>query len=200
MSGIFQALLTFVLLYKYAALFLIALLGAMAFPIPAGSILLAASFFSAEGYLDIRWVFVSTLAGNVIGDTIDYWLVRLYGVRVIKRIRLGRVLESSLFKRIESYVTRYPVVMLFVSRFTAALTPIVNVLAGLTKLPYKIFLTVEIIGVGLDLVLLCTLGFLFGDNWEVVQSLFGLLSVVIGLTVVLFVLVHWKKTHPRKTA
>jgi len=59
--SLFQSLLSFLLLYKYLGLFIIALVSSIALPIPASVALSAAGGFASQGYLNIYAVLGVTL-------------------------------------------------------------------------------------------------------------------------------------------
>lgn len=56
-ADVFQNLLSFLLLYKYARLFLITFLAAFALPLPSTSSLMTTAGFASQGYLNIGWMF-----------------------------------------------------------------------------------------------------------------------------------------------
>lgn len=193
MGVLLQYLLTFVLLYKYVAIFLITFIGALAIPIPASSVLIASGFFVTQGYLDMSYVFLAGLLGNIAGDNAAYWLARRYGETAFKKIGLKRFLKSSSFEGLENRLTRHPVITIFFSRFVTALTPAVNVLSGLAKLRYGKFLAIEAIGEAIDVAIMCACGFIFGDNWEYLEKTVGTFTIIVIIVVVLVILAVWRK-------
>ena len=82
LSPFFQYLLSFLLLYKYFGLFLVALVSSIALPIPASTALAAAGGYAAQGYLNIYAVLGITLLGSMAGDLFGYFLARRYGEKV----------------------------------------------------------------------------------------------------------------------
>ena len=71
-SSMFQYLLSFLLLYKYWGLFLVAVLSSVVLPIPASTALSAAGGFASQGYLNIYAFLGVTLFGSILGDMLDY--------------------------------------------------------------------------------------------------------------------------------
>src|ERR1051325_10547178 len=101
LGNAFHWFLTAVLLYKYVAIFVIEFLGGVGVPVPATAALAASAFFAMQGYMDLWSVVAVGTVATVIGDYLGYWLSRKYGVRFIRRIGLGRLLESEAVKDIE---------------------------------------------------------------------------------------------------
>ena len=78
MSAIVTAVLSFLLLYKYIALFVIAFFLAVGIPLPVAIVLLASGGFASLGYFDFTTTFLVALSAAVLGDVFDYYLAKKY--------------------------------------------------------------------------------------------------------------------------
>lgn len=107
MDSILDPLLSFLLLYRYAALFILQFLSALGVPIPAATILMAAAAFAGEGYLNIAVVVVSGLAGNITGDVAAYLVTRRFGDAALRRLRLYRFIRHPRAQNIQGYFHRH---------------------------------------------------------------------------------------------
>ena len=200
MNDVVQWLLTYVLLYKYVAIFLISVIGTLTVVVPAGTIVIAAVVFATQGYLDLPSVVVTAILGNIVGDNLVYWLSKKYGLRVLTRMGLGRVLRSGGFKTLESRIAEFPKSTIFFSRFTNSLTTAVTIMAGLGNIRFAQFLVIDIIGEIFAILFLCACGVLFGDNWTYVEGLFSHVAILIGSVVLLLILISWRqiRKHHKK--
>ncbi len=179
MNIILTPLLSYVLVYKYLAIFIITFLGAFALPLPSGSMLLAASAFAVQGYLNFWLVFAVGLAGNLAGDNAGYWLVRLYGLRVLNKIGLGSFFRKERLDAARQKLHDHPILTIFSSRFFTAIAPAVNVASGMTRLSYSRYLIFESLGELTEVTFFCLAGYLFGNNWEYFQKLSGWILVLV---------------------
>lgn len=204
MDSLLHPLLTFVLLYKYAAIFLILFFGALAAPIPSGAILLASFFFAAQGYMDSTFVALSGYAGYVAGDMAGYWFARAWGKELLTKIGLGRFLNSAGFTSLEAKIANHPVSTIFLSRFATTVSPIVNVMSGLSEMTFLTFILVDLFGEACEVGVNYAVGVLFGDNWASVSSALGKIGIIILAVTVLVVVILWKRwsrrNHERRTA
>ncbi len=198
MGQVVQWLLTFVLLYKYAAIFVIAFLSALILPLPAGSVLIASAFFALQGYFNLSAVIVAGFIGNVAGDNVGYWLARNYGKPILVKLKLGNFLKSHGFKVLEGKINQHPISTVFFSRFVNNLDPLVNLMAGLAKMPYRSFLATDVVGEIIDVGSLCLCGVLFDSNWEYLQRVLGRFSWIALILVVLVIMLAW--SHLRRPA
>ncbi len=186
MSNFTSELLSWVLLYKYVAIYIITFLGAFALPVPSGTVMMAAAAFAVQGYLNAPLTVVIGIIGNITGDNANYWLARRWGVRVFKKIGLGRLVEHEKTHRIRREIERHPFITIFISRFMTAIAPTVNIVAGITELDYWKFLFYEALGECTEVGCFCAIGFIFGSNWQYVDKLGGnawlllLLGVIIS--------------------
>ena len=197
MDAILHYLLTFALLYRYAAIFLILFLGSIALPVPSGAVLVAAFLFAAQGYLSFWPVAVTGLVANLLGDILLFWLARARGEKLLRRIGLGRLLDSSAMRKVETGIAKHPISTVFFSRFTTTVTPLANALAGLAKMTFRTFLFVDVIGQAAEVGLNYAYALFFGGNWVA----FGSVSSKIGIltaAVVTLVIVAWWRRHSRR--
>ncbi len=191
MNAFIQWLLTVVLLYKYAAIFGILIFGGFITPYPAGIVIVAAAFFATQGYLSLPLVLGSAILGSIVGDQAGYWLSRKYGEAILNRIGLHRAITSPQFKSFEAHLAAHPTATIFLSRFS--FTQVVNILAGIAKVPYRKFFVVSVIGEILDVVFLVVCGILFGGSWAVLIRLLGIFGASATILLVLVILLAWKQ-------
>jgi membrane protein DedA with SNARE-associated domain len=194
MDFLAQTILPYILIYKYWALFALTFLSCLALPIPAGSLLTASSVFASQGYLNFFWVVIVAVVATVLGDNLSYWIVRLYGHKLLDKAAFTRnIIHSENFTMIEKSMQRRPGFVVFISRFEVIATLSVNVISGLSKVPYKKFLLYEVLGGISYIAFYATLGYVFGDSWEAINDLIGNFSILILIVLAAIVLFTWKK-------
>jgi membrane protein DedA with SNARE-associated domain len=198
MDSVLHSLLTFVLLYRYAAIFLITFLGAIALPIPSGSVLVMSFFFAAQGYLDYAWVAAVGFLGNIAGDLVAFWAARIYGERVLARIGLGWLLKTDGGALIERKLAAHPISTIFVSRLTTSVTPLVNVMVGLAEISFLTYIIVDAVGQFVEVVINFVLGAMFGDSWIYLAGDLGKISLIIIAVVVLLIVLFIGRKNGRK--
>ncbi len=203
LAPFFQYLLSFLLLYKYFGLFIIALLSSIALPIPASTALAAAGGFASQGYMNIYAVLGITLLGSMTGDLIGYILARQYGERILSKfVFFRRILRSESFHKIEDYIIDFAPSLIFFSRFLTELSPATNLMAGISKVSFKKFFTFALLGEFIYTLMYGMTGFLLGSEWEDNISFFlkaGGIILMLGIAVNLIQVLLYKK-RTRKQA
>ncbi len=199
MSFIVHAILPYLLLYKYWAIFMITLVAALAFPIPPGTLLMASAAFASQGYLSFFWVVAIGSLGNIVGDNIGYFLARRYGKRVLSRIGFKKTLESEKYANIERRIQKHPGFLIFITRFEVFSNLAVNIICGLGRVPYGKYLFFEAIGEIAQVLIYCTIGYFVGDNWPAISALIGKFLLVIIVAAALVIAIFWKRIWRRIT-
>lgn len=181
MDFVTQNLIPYILFYKYITLFIIAFLAAFIVPIPSGNLLMIASGFASVGYLNIFWIIIISIIGNILGDNLSYFMARRYGVGVLNRIGFKRILNSKTFKKLEKKFNEHPGSIILASRFEVLSTLSINLLSGISKTDYKKFLIHETIGSIAQVTFYSIIGYLF------VTSINSFGSKLSGIIFIIFI-------------
>lgn len=197
MSSIFQSLLSELLVYRYATLFLVSFFSCIGFPLPAAPSTIAAAAFASQGFLDIRLVLVGAVAGNILGDIAAYWLVRLCGPRVLRWIGLRKYLATPTFRDVEKTVDTYKAPVLIASRFQVQATAVVNILSGLARLNFRRFLLYIAIGEVLQVFVYAVVGYMFADSWQALYAVVGKFGWLVALIMAIAVTMASNKVIKR---
>ncbi len=185
MSGLFQSLLSLLLLYKYGALFVVIFFSALALPLPISSLLLATGAFASQGYFSLPLSLTVAVGANILGDHFGYFLARRYGRQALKilRIRVPAYLE-----RLERSVVKRPGPAIFFTRFVGATDVLANLVAGFIGIPIGTFLLYDFLGNCASTGGILYAGYLLGTNWQDFSSLFNIAGYILLGLIVIFAL------------
>jgi membrane-associated protein len=192
MDYFLSSLLSYLLLYKYAALFLIVFSAAIIIPWPENTLLLATGAFASQGYFSLTLSFFVALVANVLGDLVGYSLTRKWGYKVIKEhhIRKYRYVE-----RLNQYVKDHAGMTILLTRFVGTIGPLVNFLAGLINVSIRKFLMFDVIGNILDVGLFLLAGYMLGTVWQsfsdIADTIGWIVLVVFCMNII--IKVFWKR-------
>ncbi len=184
---ILAALLSWLLLYKYAALFAIVYSAALLLPLPANATLLAVGAFSSQGYFNFWLSLAIAVAANVLGDLTGYAVTRHWGETVTHALRLHKF---RFFNQLAEEFRTDAAVTVFITRFTSSLGTISNFLAGLVEVPFKTFLLYDFFGNIVELGAVISFGYLVGDYWSKLSDTFEIVTGIIAVAVTMFILMR----------
>lgn len=189
----FGSILSYILLYKYFALFVIVFAGAFIFfVVPGNAILLAAGAFASQGYMNGFLVFLCAFVANISADAIGFYLTRIYGAKIMRALHINR---GGKFAKVEHYLTNYAFGTVFLTRIAGPFAPTVNFVAGFIGVSFKKFLTADVLGNLVDIGFFVGAGYVLGNYWEAFLNdtwIFGFLCFI-AFIIYLFAKSRWKK-------
>src|SRR6185369_7062746 len=186
-----QDTLSYLLIYKYAALFLITFLAAFALPLPSTTSLMTAAVFASQGYLSIGWVIFWAVMGNILADNLAYFIARLYGAAIFEKIGF-KVAKSPFFHMVTKQLQNHSRLVIFLSRFEVIMTITVNILIGIARFDYKKFFVYVLLGETSQVIFFALLGYFFGTQFQETIAFFGETAAVI-VTTMIFTLFLFRK-------
>jgi len=165
------------------------------------AILIMAGFLAFEGHLQLGGVILTAFAGSFLGDQLYFYLGRLKGKSLLRRFHF----IARRFREALRLIEKYGVFVAFISRFTYGLRIVLPVILGITGLPSRTFLAINLGSALVWAAIFSLAGYLFGKSASLFLEDVGkyehyLLGTLAGLimTIWLFHLYHaWKA---KKTA
>lgn len=189
MEAFFQDALSYLLLYKYAALFLITFLAAFALPLPSTTSLMTAAGFASQGYMNVSLVIFWATLGNVVADNLAYLVARHWGAAVFEKIGI-KVTKSPVISFVTERLQEHSRGIIFWSRFEVILTITVNILNGIARSDYRQFFLYGFLGELAQVTFFVSIGYFFGGSLLATASFFGefTLPLIAGTIIVIFLL------------
>jgi membrane protein DedA with SNARE-associated domain len=195
MDALLNPILSYVLLYKYIAIFFVVYTGAVIVPWPANAMLLAVGAFASQGYISFWISLAVAVTANTLGDLTDYGISRWFGDSFIHRFGIDKV---RFFIRLKEELVTDAAVTVFTTRFAGSLSSITNFLAGLVEVPFMTFLWFDLLGNIVEPFAALTLGYAVGNYWSNFSNLLSLTAGIIAAAVLLFMLARIYKRMMRK--
>ena len=177
------------------AVFFTVLLDEGGLPIPASPLLAVAGALTARGELDLGALIAAAVAGSVIADNGWYGLGRTQGRRVLGFLCKLSLSPDSCVRDTETLFVRVGPSALLFAKFIPALGNVTIALAGITRVPFLVFLPLEIAGATIYLGTPILLGRIFHNAVsELLDTLERLGVIGIGLlavALVFYLFIRW---------
>lgn len=152
--------------------------------LPGETALFSAGMMAASGELDLTLLLLSLTIATILGNTSNYMIGVLFGMKFFKResSRRNHYLEKSFI-----YFEKNSTKAILVSRFIPFFRSFIPFVAGISSMNLKTFTPYNIIGGVLWIVTYILLGYFFGAI-PVVQSNYGLIffAMIIFFILALF--------------
>lgn len=195
MDYILNPLLSYLLLYKYSALFVIVYSAAIILPLPSNAMLLAIGAFSSQGYFSFWTSLAIAVTANTLGDLTDYGITRKYGNAVIRVLKLDR---RRFFANLKEELRTDAAITVFTTRFAGSLSPVANLLSGLAGVSFATFLLYDFLGNMIEPFGALLLGYLAGNYWSDFSNLLGIIAGIVAVGIVIFILLRIYRRIMRK--
>ncbi len=160
--------------------------------LPGDSLLFAVGALGASKSLDPFIASLVILAAAILGDTVNYWMGRLAGQKIIRRF--NRLIKPKHLEKTEKFYERYGGKAIILARFVPIVRTLAPFVAGLGLMNYGRFMRFNVWGAVLWVALLIPAGFIFG-NIPIVKKNFELVVLAIIALSLLPLFTEWLKAR-----
>jgi membrane-associated protein len=183
--------------YGYIGIFLIVFLeSGIFFALPGDSLLFTAGILASTNILSIQTliplIFVATFLGGIFGYFVGMHIARLQRYSLFRRILKDKHLEIA-----EKFFAKHGKLTVVLSRFVPIVRTFAPIVAGIVRMPYKLFIKYSFIGSLLWSFSMTLLGYFLGQIIPQIKdylSVFIILVVILSILPVIFEIFKGKKT------
>lgn len=180
--------------WGYLIVFLIVLLECQAFLglfMPGESIVMVAGFLAGQEVLEVKALIAVVALAAIMGDSIGYEFGRWLGRDWLRRHGATFWLRPERLDRMDAFFARHGGLSVLFAHFLHVGRALMPFLAGAARLPYLRFLVYNAIGCFLWATIFSLVGFLFGQNWHLVERWIGRGSIFAGIFVAMVLATIW---------
>ncbi|MEN9614358.1 MAG: hypothetical protein RLZZ347_665 [Candidatus Parcubacteria bacterium] len=162
-------------LLVYGALLPIAILEGPLVSLTSGALLFA-------GYFSFWPLYVTLMFGDVVGDVVFYYAGHHFGYRFVTRFGARFAITPEHITKVQDLFHRYTTAILFVSKITNGLgfSAVVLFTAGLSKIPFVRYLSINLLGQLVWSGLLIAVGYFFSTMYVQINDVAGRVTLVLG--------------------
>lgn len=150
------------------------------FFLPGDSLLFTAGILSSQGYLNIFLLIPILFVAAVVGDSVGYTFGHRVGRRLFERKQSLLFRKDHLMKA-EKFYEKHGGKTIILARFMPVIRTFAPIVAGISRMEYKTFLTYNIIGAVIWAIGIPLLGYFLG---KVIPDIDKYLLPVIALIIV----------------
>jgi membrane-associated protein len=167
-------------MWIYAILFMIIFCetGLVVMPfLPGDSLLFVVGALCGGGALEIQLVLPLLMAASFLGDSTNYWIGRLVGMRLVKRAN-SRFLKHEHLEKTHTFYKKHGGKAILFARFLPIVRTFAPFVAGIGLMRYRIFMLFSALG-SIAWISLFILGGYFLGNIPVVKDNLTLMVVIV---------------------
>ncbi len=182
------------------ALFYFLLAGCgLGLPFNSDLLIIAASVLAALGYYELPILMPLAFFGLLTGDTINYWIARTYGKRILKVRPFRWILKPEKVEAAEIYLNQKGTRFLFCVRFLPLIRTILFFTAGSLQVPARTFFLMDGTSTLIYVPALMSLAYYAGGNIDLLVAQFKQFQfILLGLIMVasLFLIIRKSGKKP----
>jgi Uncharacterized membrane-associated protein len=175
-------------------------------PVPSEMVIPPAVYVATKpgSDLSIFLIIVFGTIGALIGASFNYIMSRSLGRLVIHKFadsKIGRLflLSSQKIEKSEQFFNDHGKTSTFIGRLIPVIRHLISIPAGLAKMNYLSFLLYTFLGAGLWNIILAGLGYLAGENRDMINKYSHELSFVfLGIAIIIVVWFIFKNVKKKK--
>ncbi|PJG84075.1 DedA family protein [Caviibacterium pharyngocola] len=197
-----EFLINFFTDYGYFAVLFILIICGFGVPIPEDITLVSGGVISGLGYANPHIMLVVSMIGVLLGDSIMYWLGRIYGVKILRFRPIRKILTLKRLKMVREKFDKYGNRVLFIARFLPGLRAPIYMVSGITRrVSFTRFVLLDFCAAIISVPVWVYLGHFGASNldWLHAQIQKGQIVIYILIAAVaLFLLWKWKRSKMQK--
>lgn len=171
--------------------------GLVIFPfLPGDSLLFVAGAFAALGSLNILLMAGLLILAAILGDTVNYSIGHFLGERAYKI----KWIKKEYLEKTRAFFEKHGGKAIFLARFVPIMRTFAPFVAGIGKMPYGYFITYNIIGGAVWVLLFTFSGYLFGNIPSVKKNFEYVIIGIILVSVLPMIFEWWKAGNEAKPA
>lgn len=174
--------------------------GLVIFPfLPGDSLLFAAgSLASLPGSaLNPHILFVGLCVAGILGDTVNYWIGRKFGLQVFAYKSTSRFFKQAYLDKTHDFFLKYGGKTIIIARFIPIIRTFAPFVAGIGTMPYRTFIAYNVIGAVLWVGLFVYAGFYFGQLPFIQQNFKLVILLIIILSIMPPIVEYLKHRHQK---
>ena len=175
----------------YGGIFLLMTAESALIPIPSEVIMPFSGFLVSTGKFNLFAVALIGASGNLFGSWLAYGLGYYKGEKFVRSliIKYGKfiLLTEDEFDRSLHLFKKYGQWLAAISRLLPAVRTIISLPAGIAKVPFIKFSILTFFGSLIWSYILAYVGFLLGQNWQVIRPYFRKFDMIIVIVAILLI-------------
>jgi len=177
----------------YMGIFLLMMIESSFIPFPSEVVLIPAGYLAQQGEMNIVLIFLAALFGSLAGAFINYFGALLIGRQLLMRFGKYIFISNSSMDKMETYFQKHGPISTFTGRLIPGIRQLISIPAGLSKMALLPFTFYTALGAGIWSMVLILLGYILGENEELITTYLHQITLAILGTLVVLVFIYIRR-------
>ena len=182
----------------YMGIFLLMMIESSFIPFPSEIVLIPAGYLVHQGEMNMLLVFLAALFGSLAGAFINYFGALIIGRRLLLKFGKYFFVSNSAMDKMEAFFQKHGPISTFTGRLIPGIRQLISIPAGLSKMPLISFSLYTALGAGIWSMVLIMLGYIVGENQELITTYLHQITLAVLGTLVVVVFVYIRRIKTKK--
>lgn len=177
----------------YMGIFILMMIESSFIPFPSEVVLIPAGYLAQQGEMNIVLIFIAALLGSLAGAFINYFGALIIGRQLLMRFGKYIFISNSAMDKMETFFQNHGPISTFTGRLIPGIRQLISIPAGLSKMPLLPFTLYTALGAGIWSMVLILLGYILGENQELITAYLHQITLTILGALILLVFLYLRR-------
>jgi len=182
----------------YMGIFLLMMIESSFIPFPSELVLIPAGYLAQQGEMNLFLIFLASLFGSLVGAFINYFLALFVGRELLMRYGKYFFISNSAMEKMERFFDAHGPISTFTGRLIPGIRQLISIPAGISKMALLPFTLYTALGAGIWSVVLIALGYILGENRELITSYLHQITLVMLAAIIIMIAVYIIRIKTKK--
>ncbi len=160
------------------------------FPFPSEVVIPPAGYLASNGTMNLWLVIASGISGSLLGAIFNYWLAIKFGRPFFEKYGNYLFIKEKSLDKADRFFSRHGHISTFTGRLLPVIRQYISLPAGLARMDFFLFCLFTALGAGIWVAILAYIGYLFGNNQELVLSHVSHISYVLLISCIALIIIY----------
>jgi len=198
MQTIINFLVSNILTLGYTGIFILMFLESSFFPFPSEVVMIPAGYLAYKGEMNLYLAIFFGISGSYVGALFNYFLARKYGRKFLIKYGKYFFMTPKKLESLESFFKSHGHISTFNGRLIPVIRQYISMPAGLAKMNLSKFSIYTILGAGIWVVILTMLGYLIGQNQELIKKYLHIVMAILLAFILIITYIYFVRLRNKR--
>ena len=179
--------------WGYFGIFILMSIESSFIPFPSEIVLIPAGYLAYQGKMNLFLIFLSAILGSLVGAYINYFLASLLGRKFLEKYGGYFLISKQTLLKMDKFFQNRGSISTFTGRLIPGIRQLISIPAGICKMDLKKFSIYTAFGAGIWAVILIALGYIIGQNQELIHKYLKEITYITIIFVVIILFIYYKR-------